>query len=229
MYGFDIPISKYITRSAIIIFLCHIWRWGLPILPYWRNLLGGGSGTGNARTARHGGLAGSKFSRIPTDLGQPNRPPHLFSGFCSVLSESSSLVKYATWREPPHLWILISDITIPSGRRLYNGHSPSPRGRTSNTYERARPNPNNRVLYEGLNKASTKLVSKPPPDGQPGHDIQPKGLTCIGSYNWIEATVPSIIVPGEFGSPATLFEQTLIFDQARRGYGRIGLSPSLSH
>ena len=99
----------------------------------------------------------------------------------------------------------IRDITMPSGRRLYNGYGPPPRGRTLSAYERARPNPNSRDLYEGLNKASTKVVSKPPPDYRPGHDLQPKDLTCIGSYNWIEATVPSIIVPGEFGSPATPF------------------------
>ena len=32
----------------------------------------------------------------------------------------------------------------------------------------------------------------------PEQDIQPKNLTYIGSYNWIESTVPTIIVPGEF-------------------------------
>ena len=94
---------------------------------------------------------------------------------------------------------------MPSSRRLYNGYGPPPRGRTLNAYERARPNPNSRDLYEGLNKVSAEVISKPTLDSRvSGQDIQPKNLTYLGSYNWIEATIPSIIVPGKFGSPATL-------------------------
>lgn len=79
------------------------------------------------------------------------------------------------------------------------------RGRSLNAYERARPNTNSRDLYEGLNKESTEVISKPTLAYRaPEPDIQPKDLIYLGSYNWIEATVPSIIVPGEFGSPATL-------------------------
>lgn len=89
-------------------------------------------------------------------------------------------------------------------RRLYNGYGPPPRGRSLNAYERARPTENGRDLYEGLNKQSTETISKPPLEKQPGQDLQPKDLAYIGSYNWIEATVPSIIVPGEFRCPATL-------------------------
>ena len=79
------------------------------------------------------------------------------------------------------------------------------RGRSLNAYERARPNANSRDLYEGLNKEPVQVVSKPTLASRaPERDIQPKELTYLGSYNWIEATVPSIIVPGEFWSPATL-------------------------
>jgi len=111
----------------------------------------------------------------------------------------------------------------------------SRRGRTLNAYERARPNANSRDLYEGLNKESSGGVSKPTVAYRaPEQDIQPKDLTCLGSYNWIEATVPSIIVPGEFGSPchtfyhpATLFgsESTeLTSNQVHQGNGQTGPS-----
>lgn len=71
------------------------------------------------------------------------------------------------------------------------------RGRSLNAYERARPNPNSRDLYEGLKKDDTETISKLSLDLRaPEQDLQPKNLTYIGSYNWIEATVPSIIVPG---------------------------------
>lgn len=90
----------------------------------------------------------------------------------------------------------------------YRGASgPHKRGRTFNAYDRARPNPNSRDLYEGLKKDPTGEEFKPSLDTRrrvPAADLQPKNLTYLGSYNWIEATVPSIIVPGQSGSPATL-------------------------
>jgi hypothetical protein len=87
------------------------------------------------------------------------------------------------------------------------------RGRTLNAYERARPNPNSRDLYEGLNEESAEVISKPPLDIRAsGQDLQPKDLAYLGSYNWIEATVPSIIVPGEFGGPATLLSLRHTFE-----------------
>lgn len=86
------------------------------------------------------------------------------------------------------------------------GHIGSHRGgRTLNAYERARPDPASRDLYEGLNEASTEVISKPFLDSRASRlDLQPENLVCLGSYTWVEATVPSIIVPGEFGGPATL-------------------------
>ena len=49
------------------------------------------------------------------------------------------------------------------------------------------------------------MISKPSLGYQaPGPDIQPKDLTYLGSYNWIESTVPSIVVPGEFEGSAIL-------------------------
>ena len=92
---------------------------------------------------------------------------------------------------------------MPSSRKLYNGYGPPPRGRSLNAYERARPNQNDRDPYEGLNKRSTEVISRPTPEYMPGQNLQPKNITYLGSYNWIEATVPSIIVPGEFRTPAT--------------------------
>ena len=102
---------------------------------------------------------------------------------------------------PPHIRIIMS-----RRGRPYGSYGSAPfRGRTLNAYERARPNPNSRDLHEGLNKESTEVISRPVLRYQtPEQDIQPKNLMYLGSYNWIEATVPSIIVPGEFGSPATL-------------------------
>jgi hypothetical protein len=79
------------------------------------------------------------------------------------------------------------------------------RGRTLNAYERARPNPKSRDLYEGLKKHPAEVISKLSLDLRaPEQDLQPKNLIYIGSYTWIEATVPSIIVPGQSRSPATL-------------------------
>lgn len=75
-----------------------------------------------------------------------------------------------------------------------------------NAYERKRPDPPSRDLYDGIDKASTEVISKPSLDSRASEqDLQPKNLAFLGSYTWIESTVPSIIVPGEFGSPATLF------------------------
>ena len=79
------------------------------------------------------------------------------------------------------------------------GHAPRSKGRSLNAYERARPDLNSRDLYEGLNKESTEVISKPALDYRtPGQDIQPKNLTYLGSYNWIETLGPTILVPGEF-------------------------------
>ncbi|KAF9651351.1 hypothetical protein BDM02DRAFT_3091263 [Thelephora ganbajun] len=84
-----------------------------------------------------------------------------------------------------------------SYQKAYDYYGPFPRGRTLNAYERARPHPNSRDLYEGLNKESVGVIPKPTLDNLVSRqDIQPKNLTYLGSYNWIEATVPSIIVPG---------------------------------
>jgi hypothetical protein len=83
-----------------------------------------------------------------------------------------------------------------SNRRPYGNYGTSMRGR-HNTYERASSIPNGRDLYESLNKDPVETILKPPQDFQaPEQDLQPKDLTYIGSYNWVEATVPSIIVPG---------------------------------
>ena len=97
--------------------------------------------------------------------------------------------------DPPHLHIIMS-----RGRPYtYRSRGSSLRGRPLNAYESARPDPNGRDLYEGLNKESTEVISKPVLDYRtPGQDIQPKNLTYIGSYNWIESVVPTILVPGEF-------------------------------
>lgn len=71
------------------------------------------------------------------------------------------------------------------------------RGRSLNAYERARPNPRSRDLYEGLKKDAAETMTKLSLDlCAPEQDLQPKNLIYLGSYNWIEATTPSIIVPG---------------------------------
>ena len=81
----------------------------------------------------------------------------------------------------------------------YRGRGSSSRGRPLNTYERAGPDPSGRDLYEGLNKESTEVISRPVLDYRTsGQDVQPKNLTYIGSYNWIESVAPTILVPGEF-------------------------------
>ena len=92
-----------------------------------------------------------------------------------------------------------------SYRRPYGSRGPSQRGRSGNAYEREDPGSNGRDLYEGLNKDSTEVISTPTLNYRtPGQDIQPKDLTYIGSYNWVEETVPTIIVPGKSRGPATL-------------------------
>ena len=94
--------------------------------------------------------------------------------------------------------------TMTSHRRPPGHHGPPRRGRTQNAYERGRPDPPSRDLYEGLNEESTEVISKPSLDTRALGRLQPKNLVYLSSYNWIEATVPSIIVPGEFLGPATL-------------------------
>ena len=92
-----------------------------------------------------------------------------------------------------------------SYRRPYGSRGLSQRGRSGNAYERENPSSNGRDLYEGLNKESTEVISTPTLNYRtPGQDIQPKDLTYIGSYNWVEETVPTIIVPGKSRRPATL-------------------------
>ena len=78
------------------------------------------------------------------------------------------------------------------------GHiGPHKRGRSLNAYERARQNPKSRDLYEGLEKVAVETITKLSLDLRaPEQDLQPKNLIYLGSYNWIEATTPSIIVPG---------------------------------
>ena len=94
--------------------------------------------------------------------------------------------------------------TMTSHRGPFGHYGPPRRGRTLNAYERARPDPPSRDLYEGLNKESTEVISKPSLDIRASDQLQPKNLVYLSSYNWIEATAPSIIVPGEFWGPATL-------------------------
>ena len=83
-----------------------------------------------------------------------------------------------------------------SHRGNYGHYGPPRRGRTLNAYERARQDPPSQDLYKGLNREPTETMDKPFLNSE-AKEIQPKNLTCLGSYNWIEATVPKIIVPGE--------------------------------
>lgn len=82
-----------------------------------------------------------------------------------------------------------------SHRGPFGYYGPRRGTRTLNAYERARPDPPSRDIYEGLKKGSTEEISKPSV-GSSTQGLQPKNATYLGSYTWIEATVPTIIVPG---------------------------------
>jgi len=53
-----------------------------------------------------------------------------------------------------------------------------------------------RRLFQDLIKQPLETVSHPALQGTEGH-IAPKHLKYIGSYNWIDASTPTIIVPGQ--------------------------------
>lgn len=53
-----------------------------------------------------------------------------------------------------------------------------------------------RWIFQDLIKQPLETVSHPALQGTEGH-IVPKDLEYIGSYNWIDAPRPTIIVPGQ--------------------------------
>lgn len=64
----------------------------------------------------------------------------------------------------------------------------------------------NRWMFHDLVEPPLETVSHPALQGTEEH-IVPRGLKCIGSYNWIDAPTPTIIVPGQsivFPFPADL-------------------------
>jgi hypothetical protein len=50
-------------------------------------------------------------------------------------------------------------------------------------------------MFEDLAKKPLGTVPTPALQGTEGH-IVPKDLRYIGSYNWIDASTPTIVVPG---------------------------------
>ena len=54
----------------------------------------------------------------------------------------------------------------------------------------------NQWMFHDLIKQPLETVSHPALQGTEEH-IVPKGLKYIGSYNWIDAPTPTIVVPGQ--------------------------------
>ena len=57
--------------------------------------------------------------------------------------------------------------------------------------------PADRDIYEGLAYDTIQTLSKPEIDVTSGESIRPKDVAYLGSYNWVDESHPTIIVPGE--------------------------------
>ncbi|KAI0354854.1 hypothetical protein OH77DRAFT_1404162 [Trametes cingulata] len=64
------------------------------------------------------------------------------------------------------------------------------------TRERPATLPPDRDLKAGLRPQAVRTLSKPQPAASTGRSIKPENVKYIGSYNWVEETDPTIIVPG---------------------------------
>jgi hypothetical protein len=58
-------------------------------------------------------------------------------------------------------------------------------------------------MFDDLVKQPLESVPPLALQGVEGY-IVPKGLRYIGSYNWIDASIPTIIVPGQWISSSAL-------------------------
>ncbi|KAI0823948.1 hypothetical protein BC628DRAFT_462892 [Trametes gibbosa] len=75
----------------------------------------------------------------------------------------------------------------------YNGESYA---NSYTTGSRSSGQPSDRDIKEGLSPTSLQTLSKPQALTSTTHRIQPAKLKYIGSYNWVEQSAPTIIVPG---------------------------------
>lgn len=58
--------------------------------------------------------------------------------------------------------------------------------------------PPDRDLMEGLRSVAIRTLSKPQVDVHTGNAVKPENVKYIGSYNWVEESTPTIIVPGMY-------------------------------
>lgn len=56
--------------------------------------------------------------------------------------------------------------------------------------------PPDRDLMEGLPSIAIRTISKPQVDVSVGNAVKPEDVKYVGSYNWVEESTPTIIVPG---------------------------------
>ncbi len=58
--------------------------------------------------------------------------------------------------------------------------------------------PPDRDLMEGLPSIAIRTISKPQVDVSVGNAVKPEDVKYVGSYNWVEESTPTIIVPGAY-------------------------------
>lgn len=84
----------------------------------------------------------------------------------------------------------------PSGRSLGPRRGiPSTRQALPSTAAPSPPPRPDRRITDGLKASPAQVIATPDEDSDV--NIQITGLKYIGSYNWVEARTPTIIVPGK--------------------------------
>ncbi|KAI8986168.1 hypothetical protein BD414DRAFT_51449 [Trametes punicea] len=97
------------------------------------------------------------------------------------------------------------------GRGRSSGYRGNYRGQSTARLGPLPTLPPDRIIEEGLESEALQTLAKPSPTStsQGSRAIKPENLRYIGSYNWVEETTPTIIVPG---SPPVWRERTLPYD-----------------
>ncbi|KAI1783569.1 hypothetical protein LXA43DRAFT_1131139 [Ganoderma leucocontextum] len=85
----------------------------------------------------------------------------------------------------------------PSGNTGYRGGGSRNRGSfSSSTSADTVSLPPDRDLMEGLRRQAVQTLSRPQVDTTTGNPVKPENVKYLGSYNWVEESTPTIIVPG---------------------------------
>lgn len=86
--------------------------------------------------------------------------------------------------------------------------------------------PPERSLIEGLNPNPVKTLARPTPQEVSDKVVAVRNLNYIGSFNWTNATKPTVIIPGSLypACSSCAFTNYLTPTQGAPGYGATGRS-----